>query len=60
MKKSEDGDFPSFRGQVFILLTLESCDSYRLFWKVLLVSLCSINRFNESLLLILNVLLGSI
>ena len=31
MEKSEDGDFPSYRGSVFILLTPESCDSYRLF-----------------------------
>ena len=34
--KSEDGDFPSYRGQVFILLTPESCDSYRKFLQVLL------------------------
>ena len=36
-KKSEDGEFPATGGPPYILLTLESCDSYRktMLWKMI-------------------------
>ena len=42
------GIFPPTEVEYLYSLTPESCDSYGIFYKILLGSYCSINRFYES------------